>query len=164
MDGPVFTAIFSSVAATTSGGSDLFQITAPSNSRVEICEFEVAQLSTAPGSITLQLIRGSTTSGSGGTSPVPSRAAAWGATAGSSVMANNTTLASSAGTEILHSSALTPAEPLYVSRAWDGADGRRSQSERFYLEAGQRCVLRASTPSTAVSLSGTLKFREIGLT
>lgn len=163
MDGPVFTATFSSVAASTAGQSDLFQISAPANSRVEICEFEVAQLSTAPGFLGLQLIRGSTTSGSGGTSPVPSRAAAWGATAGSSVMANNTTVASSAGTEILHSSALTPAQPIYNSRAWDGADSRRSQSEKFYLEASQRCVLRTSVPSTAVTLSGTLKFREIGL-
>lgn len=164
MDGPIHIATFSSVSATTAGGSDLFQITAPSNSRVEICEIEVTQLSSAPGVLSLQLIRGSTASGSGGTSPVPSRAQPWGATAGSSVMANNTTVASSAGTETLHSAATTPAEPNYIYRPYEGAaEGRRYRNERIFLEASQRCVFRAGTPSTAVSLSGTLKFREIGL-
>jgi hypothetical protein len=162
MDGNVFTSTFSSVATTT---ADLFQITAPANSRVEICDYEVCNLSSAPvGSIQLQLIRGSTTAGSGGSSGVAMvRTQPWGATAGSSVVTGNTTLASTGtGSEVLHVSALTVAEPVYLSRPWDGADSRRSQSEKFYLEASQRCVLRASSTASA-SLSGTLRFREIGL-
>ena len=78
-------------------------------------------------------------------------------------MANNTTVASSAGTEILHSAATTPAEPNYQWLPNDSPIATRAGSERIFLEASQRCVLRAGTPSTAVALSGTLKFREIGL-
>lgn len=79
-------------------------------------------------------------------------------------MCNNTTVASSASAELVHAGALTAALPTYAYRPALGADGRRNQSERVYLEAGQRATFRASTPSTAVNLSGTLKFREIGLT
>jgi hypothetical protein len=163
MEGPCHIATFSSVSATTAGQSDLFQITAPSNSRVEICEIEVSQLSTAPGFLALQLIRGSTTTGSGGSAATPARAQPWGVTAGSSVMTNNTTVASGANSETLHSSALTPAIPTYLFRPYDGSDGNRTGNERVFLEAGQRAVFRAGTPSTAVTLSGTLKFREFGL-
>lgn len=160
MDGNVFTSTFSSVATTT---ADLFQILAPTTSRVEICEIEVTNLSTAPsGPVALQLIRGSTTSGSGGSSGVAAvRAQPWSATAGSSVMSNNTTVGSTgAASEVLHSGGLTHLQPSYLYRPWSG-DGRRAASEKIYLEASTRFTVRASSTASA-PLSGTIKFREIG--
>jgi hypothetical protein len=160
MDGNVYTSTFSSVSTTT---ADLFQILAPSNSRVEICEFEVTNLSTAPtGPVLLSLIRGSTTSGSGGSSAAAAvRAQPWGATAGSSVITNNTTLASTgAASEIVGNGALTVAQPSYKYSPCDG-DGRRAQTEKIYLEASTRFALRASS-TAAQALSASIKFREIG--
>ncbi len=164
MDGPTFSATFSSVATTTAV-RDVFQILAPTNSRLEICECELGQSSDAGDAndelLTFEIIRGSTTSGSGGTAFTPVPHQPWGATSGSSVLTNNTTVSSSGGVAVFpHSTTFNiRAGLLYRPNA---GDGKRGSNERLFVEAGTRCTFRMGGPADAVTLSGRLTWKEIG--
>lgn len=166
MDGLTFTATFSSVSVTTVS-RDVFQIVAPTDSRVEICECELGQFSDAGDAqdelLSFEIIRGSTTSGSGGSAVTPAKHQPWSRAAGSSVMVSNTTVASSGGVAVYlkATSFNVRAGMLYKPNE---SRGVRPASERVYLEAGERCVFRISAPADAVTMNGTLTFKEIGLT
>lgn len=163
----VFTAIFADVALAAA--QDLFEIVAPSNSRLRIREIRVGQYSDPVASqnmIGIQIIRGHTTSGSGGTSVTPSNLQPWGRASGATVEANNTTVAADGSPEILIADTFND----QAGWVWPGGDDpmlRGGFDDGYiYLNPSQRLVVRITDPDAAdnCTANGTIVFEEIGKT
>jgi hypothetical protein len=151
---PRYAITFNAVAATAA--QDLVEITAASTRRITILGWEIGQSTEAGDAadeqLRLELIRGHTTGGSGGSSFTalaldPAEPAALCA-----AEINNTTIASAGTAQVMHSTAFNvraghqwlPPPELYVKLAVSGI-----------------IVLRMnSTPADSVSFSGTLYFEE----
>jgi hypothetical protein len=157
----VFTATFSAVAV--SAAQDLFELVAHTTSRVEILEASFGQYSDAGDAaaelLSIQIIRGYTVSGSGGSSVTPANVKPWSRAAVTVVEANNTTVANTGAVEIL------VADSFNVQAGWVYRPHRkeRTDDELISLAAGQRLVFRITAPADAITMNGTVKFREIGL-
>ena len=153
----IFSATFSAVAVTLA--QDVFEITAPSNSRVSIREIRIGQYTdfgdAAAEILSLTVMRGHTTSGSGGTTQTKAnlRGHTGAAAAGSVVEANNTTVASGG------SPATLIADVFNIAAGWWYYP---PEEERIILEPSQRLVVRISAPVDSITLNGTLLFEEIG--
>lgn len=160
MNGPIFTATFSAIAV--SAAQDVFELTAHSTSRIEVCEIVLGQYSDAGDAaaemLSVQLIRGHTTPGSGGAGVTPSNFEPWSRAAVTVVARNNTTVASAGTGAILH------AESFNVQGGWLYRPLKNEQdNERPKVEQGQIIVVRITAPADAVTMNGTIKFRELGL-
>lgn len=158
----VFTATFSAVAV--SAAQDLFELVAGATSRVEIIEIDIGQYSDAGDAaaelLGIQLIRGYTTSGSGGSAVTPRNLKPWSRAAVTTAEANNTTVAQDGTPHILHSTSFNvQAGFVYRPHRKEIKD-----DELISLEAGERFVVRITLPVDALTMSGTIKFREVGLT
>lgn len=155
--GPVFTAPFSAVALTTNA-QDMFFVTAPSNSDVEIREIRFSQYSDAGDAEAEMLpvtILVGTTSVAVGSTIVPRNVLRHpGApTAGTAVSAPSTTLSS------------TASAVMHYADAWNVAAGWvyvPAECERIVLEPGEKMVIRMGAPNDALTLNGTLTFQETG--
>lgn len=152
----VFAATFAAVAV--SAAQDVFELVAHSSSRVEICEIDLGQYSDAGDAqdelLSIQIIRGFTTSGSGGSAVTPTNFAPWSRAAVTTVERNNTTVAQNGTGAILHATSFNVRAGWYY---------RPPPGERIYLDAGQRLVVRTTAPADEITLNGTIKFRELGL-
>jgi hypothetical protein len=157
-----FTATFSAV--TVSAAQDVFEIVAHASSRVAICEILLGQYSDAGDAeaelVGVQVIRGYTTSGSGGDSVTPANLAPWGRAAVTTVERNNTTVAKD-GTGVV-----LLADVMNVQAGWayrPQYDPTNPVSdERIWLDVGDRLVVRITAPGDAVTMNGTIKFQEAG--
>lgn len=152
----MYTAQFAGVAV--SAQQDLFELVAPSDAAVIVHQLVLSQSSDTGDAeeegLLVQLKRGATTSGSGGSSVTPVPLQAGFAAAGSTCEANNTTKASSGTIVTLHSEAWNVRAPL----VWLPPPELRivlSPSARFTVELG-------TTPNDAITMSGTLYLEEIG--
>jgi hypothetical protein len=157
--GPIFIATFRDVAI--SAAQDVFEIVAPSNSRVAIREIEIGQRSIAGDTnaemFGLHFILGYTVTGSGGTSATPVNLASWSGAlaAASTVKVNNTTIASGGSPVYLRA---TSFNAMGGYRYYPGFRG-----ERILLDFSQRLVIRIpQSPSIPATFNGTLVFEEIG--
>ena len=96
----VFSAVFTAVAI--SAAQDLFELVAPSDSRVRLLEIDLAQYSDFADAeaeiLPINIFRGHTVSGSGGASVTPANLNPYGRAAGATVERNNTTVATTSGT------------------------------------------------------------------
>lgn len=160
MNGPIFTATFSAIAV--SAAQDVFQLTAHATSRIEICEIFLGQYSDAGDAaaemLSVQLVRGHTTTGSGGSAVTPGNFEPWSRAAVTTVLRNNTTIAADGTAVILH------AEAFNVQGGWLYKPLKTEEdNERPKIEAGGIVVVRITAPADAVTMNGTIKFREIGL-
>ncbi len=151
----IYSATFSAVAATAA--QDLFEIAAPANSRVRIREIRIGQYSDFGDAqaelISILVMRGHTTTGSGGSSvtPAPIDAATEAPAAGSTVKANNTTVAANGSPVTL------------VADAWNVAAGwwyYPPEEEQIVLAPSQRLVVRITAPADSITVNGTLLFEE----
>jgi hypothetical protein len=153
----VFTATFSAVAV--SAAQDVFEIVAGTDYRVQILECRLGQYTdfgdAAAELVSIRVIRGNTTTGSGGTAPTPRPTSAWGSEmAFSTVAANNTTPASNGTEEVLLADSFNVAAGfLYAPDDVD--DGA------FTLRPGQRLCFRITAPADALTMNGTLTFKEL---
>lgn len=155
--GSVFTAPFSAVALTTNA-QDLFFVTAPSNSRVAIREIRLGQYSEFGDAeaelLSLTVMTGTTSVAAGSTiTPRNVRSHSGAPTAGTSVSAPSTTLAS------------TTSATVRLADVWNVAAGwwyNPPVAERLVLEPSQKAVLRMTAPNDAMTVNGTLVFQEIG--
>jgi hypothetical protein len=156
----IFNVSFSAQTLSTVGNWDLFTITASSGSRVQILDIDLGQQSTAPSAIQalgIQCFSGST-AGSGGTAITPVNTKRWTAAPATvtNVLGPSTALASTAS-----------ATQIYAN-AFEAASGRfRYRSTEDYgipivISNSQRFVMRVTTPQTAVKISATLTFKELG--
>lgn len=153
----IYVATFAAVEV--SAAQDVFEIVAPADSRVAIREIRLGQYSdvgdAAAEMLSVRIIRGYTTSGSGGSSVTPvNLAPESGALAASStVEANNTTVALN-GTGV-----------VLLADSFNIAGGFRYYpvpDERIQVGVSQRLVVRITAPTDALTMSGTLVFEEIG--
>ena len=154
----IYYATFNAVAVTLA--QDVFEITSPASIKVAIRSILLGQFSDAAAAddelINIQLIRGFTVTGSGGTTltPVNRTGIATASAASSVVKANNTTLANTGTT-------FNP-----VSDVWNVKAGwvhRPLAEERLILQPSTRLVCRMSAPADVFTANGTLVFEELGV-
>lgn len=151
------TIVVSALAVSTA--LDLFELVAASTRKVKIREVRVAQYSDAGDSqaeiLPIQLIRGYTTPGSGGSTPTPANVVSGGRAAVASVAAGNTTLASGGSPEVL------------VADGWNVAAGwlwNPLVDEFIVLAAGESLVVRIpSAPEDELTINATVLFEEEGI-
>jgi len=154
-------AIFSAVASgvAVSAAQDVFELVAGPATRVRMREIRLGQTSdfgdAAAEGLSVTLVRGFTTAGSGGASVVPANLAghASAAAATSTVKRNNTTLAQD-GT-----GAVLCADAWNIQEGWCYAPPRDAMP---ILEKSQRLVVRINAPADEITVNATLVFEEIG--
>jgi hypothetical protein len=148
----VFAASFAAVAV--SAAQDVFELVAATAMVVNLREVRLGQYSdfgdAAAEILSVQIIKGYTVSGSGGSTPTPGDIVA-AAVAGATVEANNTTVANTGTVKIL------VADAFNVQAGWWY---RPPADERIRLAAGERLVVRITAPADALTMNGTLVFDE----
>ena len=153
----IFVATFAAVAVTAA--QDVFEIVAPASSRLLIREIRLGQYSDAADAqaemLSVQIIRGYTTSGSGGASvtPVNFSPVSGAASPVATVERNNTTVAQD-GT-----GAVLLADSFNVMGGWRYYP---VPEERIEVGVSQRLVVRITAPADALTMNGTLVYEEIG--
>lgn len=154
--GRMYAVTFTAVAVTAT--QDLFMIAPAANKPVAIHELILGQSSdvgdAAEEILRVQIIRGHTTVGSGGSSVTPAPMLAADTAAGFTARVNDTTIAS-AGTTTVHY-----AEPFNI-RA--GLDKIWTPETRPYCTNGEtRIVVRLmASPADELTMSGTLYVEEV---
>lgn len=158
MNGRVYSVVFAAVSV--SAAQDLFEVTPASNKPVEIIGLFLTQVGNsdvgdaAEELLRFSVIRGHTTSGSGGSAPTPHPVKRTHAAAGLAAEVNNTTLASAGTGVALH-------EDAFNVRA--GYANWWPAGTEPDAVAGETIVVRLnSAPADAITLSGTLYVRELG--
>jgi hypothetical protein len=155
MSGRLYTVVFSAVAV--SAAQDLFEITPADDKPVEIVGIELGQSSDAGDaqdeSLQISIIRGFTTSGSGGTAPTPAVLIPANTAAGFTAEVNNTTLANTGTTATLHTGCWN-VRAGYINWFPEGARPTATQSNTTM-------VVRQTAPADAITMSGTLYVREL---
>ena len=154
--GRIYTAEFSGEAETAQ--IDFFEIVAPADGVVLIHEIELTQLTevgdTAEEMLLVSLVRGNTTSGSGGSAVTPNPMNFGDAAFGGTVEAANTTKATLGTEQILWSVNWNIRMPL--QKIW-------TPETRPVLSPSQRAVFELrTTPADSITFGGTLSFEEIG--
>jgi hypothetical protein len=156
----IFTATFSAVAVTAA--QDCFEIVAGSNTRVRILDCKLAQYSDAGDAaaeiLSVQVIRGFTTTGSGGAAVTPVNLQPWSRVASSTVARNNTTVAQNGTGAILVS------DGWHVAAGWSLRDSLMvPDGKGIWLEKTTRLVVRITIPADSLTVNGTLVFEETGM-
>jgi len=150
--GRIFQGSVAAVAA--SAAQDVFEITAPATHIIDIREIRLGQYSDAGDAaaelVSVQIIRGYTTSGSGGSTPTLYSLQGAGTPAGT-YEANNTTLAQTGGGKI------ALADSFNVQAGWWY---RPPADERIQIQPGERVVVRITAPADAVTLNASLVVEE----
>lgn len=150
----IFVAAFAAVAVTAA--QDVFELVAPASARVAVRKAVLGQYTDAGDAaaeiLSVQIIRGYTTSGSGGAAITPVNLAPWSRTAGATVERNNTTAAQDGTGSVLW------AEAFNVQAGWYYDP---PPEERILLDAGDRLVVRITAPADSLTLNGTLVFEEL---
>ncbi len=150
---PVFTATFSAVAATAA--QDVFEIATSASSRVRIREIRLSQYSDFGDAqselLSVSIIRGNATSGSGGTTVTPANLEPWSRAAVTTVEANNTTVASTGSPQTLIVDAWN------VAANWWYAPPRDEQPQ---VDINSRLVVRITAPADSLTINGTIVFEE----
>lgn len=153
----VYTVSFTAVAVTVA--VDVFQLTPADDKPIEIFGFFWGQSSdtgdAAAESIGYRVIRGFTTTGSGGTSTTPRPLNRSGVAAAFTALTNNTTGATTGTTNDLHSDVINiqAGEKLWLP---EGAEWEASQADTTIL------IRLAAAPADSLTTHGTLYVREQG--
>lgn len=153
----VFTSTFAAVAVTAA--QDVFEITAPATSKIAIREVRIGQYSDAGDAaaelLSVQIIRGYTVSGSGGSAgtsnPVAGHSGAITSTA--AIETNNTTVANTGSPVIMI------ADAFNVQAGWIYVP---DPDERITIAVSTRLVVRITAPADSITMNGTLVYEEIG--
>lgn len=156
-DSSIFTVSFAAVAVT--GAVDLFEVTPADDKPIQILGFVIGQTSD-PGDVQAEqigysIVRGNTTSGSGGTSTTPRNLARPGTTSSFTAETCNTTQAASGTTQVL------VADVVNVQageKVWfpEGLEPQASQSDTSLT------LRLAAAPADSLTMHGTLYVRELG--
>lgn len=145
-------------AVSVSAAQDLFELTAASNKPIEIVGIELGQSSDAGDAqdevLQISIVRGNTTSGSGGSGPTPAPLVASDASSGFGCEVNNTTVASGGSPVTLHTGCWN-VRAGYIN--WFPEGCRPSTNS-----TGSTLCVRMTAPADAITMSGTLFVREFG--
>lgn len=161
----IYTATFSAIAV--SAAQDVFELVAPATSRVRIREIKLGQYTdfgdAAAEILSVLLIRGFTTSGSGGAAVTPANVQGHtGALAASSTVERNNTTVAQDGTGVT-----LYADTWNIATTWWFAPSMPSPrqgwwGEHLIIAPSQRFVVRITAPADSVTCNGTLVFEELG--
>lgn len=157
--GRMYSVVFSAVSL--SAAQDLFEVSPADDKPVKLKGISLAQTGTsdvgdaAEEMLKWDVIRGHTTSGSGGSAPTPRPLNPSDSAAGFAAEVNNTTIASSGTTNTLHSSAFN-VRGTYDYWWPDGMEPTATQANTTMV------VRMASAPADAITVSGTAYFIEEG--
>jgi hypothetical protein len=153
----IFTATFSAIAVTAA--QDVFEIVAPADSRLRLREVRLGQYSdfgdAAAEILSVQILRGHSTTGSGGAAVTPANVEghAGRRASAATVARNNTTVASGGSPETVL------ADAFNIAQGWRYAP---AEAEMIRLEKAVRLVVRTSAPADSLTMNGTLVFEELG--
>ena len=160
---PLYSAVVEGVSV--SAAQDIFELSAAATTRVLVREVLISQYSDFGDAqdelLSVRLIRGHTTSGSGGTSVTPGQFDPYGRVAASAVERNNTTVASS-GTGVSLASDAFNVRAGWFWRAQNYATGQTNSDYSIILKPSDIFVVRVTVPADAITLNATLVFEEIG--
>jgi hypothetical protein len=152
----IFNATFSAVAV--SAAQDVFEIVTPANVRARIREVRLGQYTdfgdAAAEILSVTVIRGFTTSGSGGSVVTPAKPKPWTPASLCTVEANNTTVANTGTTETLI------ADTFNIAAGWWY---RPDQEEMLWLDESSRLVVRITAPADSLTMNGTIVYDEMGM-
>lgn len=156
--GNVYKAAFSATAISAAA-HDVFNLTAPSNSRVVVREIVFAPYSDAGDSeaeLLSVLVMAGSTAASGGSAITAQNVKrhTGAATAGSSVLGPSATPASTDSAVVLIADAVNVTAGGWVHRP--------DITERIVLEPSERLAVQISAPGDALTANGTITFEEIG--
>lgn len=154
--GRTYAVTFNAVALTAA--ADLFEITPADDKPCEVVSIYIGQTTEAGDAademLGVQIIRGFTTSGSGGSAATPTPLRPADTAAGFTAEVNNTTLANTGTTTTLHSDAFN------VRAGWvyiPPLDARPVVNQ-----GNTTLVVRTTAPADSVTFNGTLIVRELG--
>lgn len=150
-----YTVVFSAVAVSVA--QDLFELTPADDKPIEIYGICLGQTSdvgdAADENLAWSVIRGNTTSGSGGTSPTPAPVSPGDAAASFTVEVNNTTQASSGTPVTLHADVFNVRAGLPFW--WPEGKGPKASQANTILRVA------VTAPADALTMYGTLYVREL---
>lgn len=158
-NGRVYSVVFGAVSV--SAAQDLFEITPADDKPVEIIGLSLCQTGNsdvgdaAEECLRFSIIRGFTASGSGGSAPTPRPMKRTDAAAGFASEVNNTTVANTGTSVILHEDSFN-VRAGYINWWPPGTEPDASQGDTTIV------VRLNSAPADAITLSGTLYVRELG--
>ena len=158
-NGRVYTVSFAGISLAAI--QDLFELTPADDKPIEIIGIELAQTGVADVGdaqeefLRLEIIRGFTTSGSGGSAPTPSPIKRSAAAAGFAAEVNNTTVATT-GTGVVLFETAWNVRAGYLNWFPEGCEPEASQANTTMV------VRMTAAPNDAVTVSGTLWVREGG--
>lgn len=158
MRGRIYTVQFDNVSV--SAIQDLFEIDPAANKPLEICGLFISQTGVADvgdaaeENLTVQIIRGHATSGSGGTAPTPAPLAPSDAASGFTCEVNNTTIASTGTPITLHSDNFNVR--VGYQNWWPDGYGPGANNGNTTM-----VVRLTRAPADAITLSGTLYVAEL---
>lgn len=152
----MYTTSFSGVAVTAQ--QDFFEINSVSNKTLCVHSIRLSQSTdvgdAASEALSVNLISGHATSGSGGSTHTPAPTNTGGSASSFTVEINNTTIAST-GTAVTHYAWNWLIQTPFVEQF--------TPSEMIYLAPGGRLVLRLlTTPADSITCSGTMCIEEFG--
>lgn len=150
-----YTVTFAAVAVTAA--QDLFEISPADDKPIEILGIELGQTSDSGDAqdeqLQLSIVRGHTSSGSGGNSATPSPVDSNDSAAGFAAEINNTTIAAS-GSTTTHLVTAWNVRAGYIRQFAEWERPRASQ-------ANTTIVVRTSAPADSLTMNGTLWVREL---
>lgn len=155
MSGRIYTVTFSAVAVTAA--QDLFELTPADDKPIEIIGIELGQTSDAGDAmdelLQISIIRGYTSSGSGGSAATPAPLNPNNTAAGFTAEINNTTVANTGTAVVLHTGCWN-VRAGYIN--WFPESCRPTASQ-----SNTTMVVRSTAPADALTMSGTLYVREL---
>jgi hypothetical protein len=155
MNGRTYAVTFNAVAATAA--QDVFEITPADDKPCEIVSLSLGQYSDAGDSqaelLGIQIIRGFTASGSGGSSATPTPMSPNSTAAGFTAEVNNTTLANTGTTTTLLSDAFNVQAGYQYIPPLD--------ARPMVGQGNTTLVVRITAPADSITLNGTLVVREL---
>lgn len=155
----IYFATFTAVAVTAA--QDVFEITAAGASlqdaRVKVREIRLGQYTdfgdAAAEIISVQVIRGYTVAGTGGTAVTPVANSVLRHSADSTVKANNTTVANTGTAAVLISDVMN----IAAGWIWQASE---DFSDVICLAGAERLVVRITAPADSITMNGTIVFEE----
>ncbi len=167
---PVFSATFEAVEV--SAAQDLFELIAPADSRVRLLEIDIGQYSDFGFTgaaltdfqteiLSLLIIRGHTTPGSGGTDPTPNNLSPYSRASTAAIAANNDTVATVAGTTVWATQWHIQAGFLWRPME-DLARGPEAYRRQIVLKPLQSLVIRCTAPVDPITANGSILWEEPG--
>lgn len=149
----IYSATFAAVAVTAA--QDVWEIVAGASTPLAINEIVLAQYSdsgdAAAELLAISIIRGYTTTGSGGAAVTPNHLQRWAKTASFTAARNNTTVAQDGTGLVLRADAFNIASGWWY---------RPPVHERIHIPAGGRLVVRITAPADSLTMSSTIVIDE----